>query len=57
MTLDQYVDSLRAKVTAFKADWLKCHKKKPEMYPMDFAPGDWDEQFEAWCSMQEDDAT
>ena len=32
----------------FKAYWMKEHDDDPSNYPTSMAPGNWDEQFQAW---------
>lgn len=49
MTLDEFVAEEQARITAFRAAWLRDAQQAPEQYPMDLEPGDWDEQFRAFA--------
>jgi len=50
MTLHEYIVEEQRKLEAFEKYYAKCWDKDPELYPLENTPGDWDEQFIAYCN-------
>jgi len=53
MILFKFVAEANASLLAFLLHWVEKNKTEPENYPMDLESEDWQEQFEAYLSLQE----
>lgn len=46
MTLEEFIQEQHERVEKFKADYERNNAKDQEVFPLDLAPGQWDEQLQ-----------
>lgn len=52
MKLEQWVKEGHEQLRAFFEWWGKQAKKNPEAFPTELSAGDWNEQYESFCSIE-----
>lgn len=55
MTLDEFIDEERQRVSSFVDMWHRETKKSPAFFPMEMEPGEWDEQLRAFMDLERKD--
>jgi hypothetical protein len=49
--LQRYIQQERKRLDQFERYWESRHKHEPKNFPSSLMPGDWDEQYSAWCAV------
>lgn len=49
--IQRFVQEQRKQLDQFERYWSKMSSRDPKMYPNELPPGDWDEQYLAWCQV------
>lgn len=55
MTLNEYVELVKANLDAFVVDYNKGIQATPNYFPAEMSEGEWDEQLMSFFAMQEYD--
>lgn len=49
-TVEEFSNEMKKKLDEFVIEWNKSKQINPEFFPTNLNPGEWDEQFIAFCS-------
>lgn len=55
ISLSEFLSEEERRLRRFVAYWNKQHMKSPHYFPLWMEPGEWDEQYQAFCSMENDE--